>query len=156
MIIDNLDFANKHQVLNGEIDIENSLRITDNDNPYRGKLKFELHGIREPKNKPFINGRIYGRITALCQICLTEVEIDISHSFNVQIFNSEEALNLALFDEDHPVADGIVKDPEFNVLEFIEDEIIMSLPLAPKHDKCQFESLKDSEANPFAVLKKLK
>jgi uncharacterized protein len=47
-----------------------------------------------------------------------------------------------------------------DLLALIEDEVILSLPLAPRHDEGQCESVErrksDEKPSPFAVLAKLK
>jgi uncharacterized protein len=48
-----------------------------------------------------------------------------------------------------------------NVLDLLEEEILLSLPIAPKHElgACQVtdgENVHQEEKNPFAVLAKLK
>ena len=58
-------------------------------------------------------------------------------------------------------------DKKFNTLELIEDELIMSLPIVPRHQVCQNLFLEDlakegqenpefQRPNPFAVLANLK
>ena len=56
---------------------------------------------------------------------------------------------------------------EFNLMELIEDELLMALPLVPRHEMCpvqpkmtvsddDFESTSGDKPNPFAVLGSLK
>ena len=63
--------------------------------------------------------------------------------------------------------DLLVLTPELNVWELIEDELIMSAPLVPKHEVCPtlvpmsavdeaFEEALDARPNPFAALAQLK
>ena len=50
-------------------------------------------------------------------------------------------------------------EPELDVVRLVEDEIIMGLPLSPKHDDCGTDALTRAKAdkpNPFAVLAALK
>jgi uncharacterized protein len=55
----------------------------------------------------------------------------------------------------------------FDLVELVEDELLMELPLAPRHEICpeqvnlavadeEFESASSGRENPFAVLGKLK
>jgi len=57
--------------------------------------------------------------------------------------------------------DVIVGSHAFDLLQVIEDEALLALPLSPKHETCPdrdaFERLKeDRKESPFAVLKNLK
>jgi uncharacterized protein len=57
--------------------------------------------------------------------------------------------------------DSILADTHLNVLDMLEEEILLSLPIAPKHElgACQAtdgENAQGEEKSPFAVLAKLK
>jgi uncharacterized protein len=63
--------------------------------------------------------------------------------------------------------DLLVLTPELNVWDLMEDELIMSAPLVPKHDICptlvpmsavdeDFEAALEARPNPFAALAQLK
>jgi uncharacterized protein len=103
-----------------------------------------------------------------CQRCLSEVgtELDVNRSYR---FVADEATAEA--QDDASEEDVLAISREFNLLELIEDELLMALPLVPMHDVCpippkmaaadaDFEG--DAEAvgagkpNPFAVLAALK
>ena len=70
-------------------------------------------------------------------------------------------------EDDASEEDLLVLTPELNVWELIEDELIMSAPLVPKHEVCPtlvpmsavdaaFEDALDARPNPFAALAQLK
>jgi uncharacterized protein len=103
-----------------------------------------------------------------CQRCLAEVgtQLEVNRSYR---FVADEATAEA--EDDASEEDLLAISREFNLLELIEDELLMALPLVPMHDVCpvqpkmavadaDFEG--DGEAvgagkpNPFAVLAALK
>ena len=49
---------------------------------------------------------------------------------------AETEKELSSFDEDESV-DGILAEPDLDVLALIEDEIILSLPISPRHDESE-------------------
>lgn len=98
-----------------------------------------------------------------CQRCLTPVmeKVVAERDF---IFVADEATAEAL-DEDSE-ADVLVMSRDFDALALVEDELILCLPLVPRHSVCP-QSLPDSVAdadfaaaserpNPFAKLAALK
>ncbi len=98
-----------------------------------------------------------------CQRCLTPVleTVKADRSFR---FVADEATAAALDDEVEE--DILVISRDFDALSLIEDELILSLPLVPLHEKCP-EALPMSAAdpefeaaaqrpNPFGVLAGLK
>ena len=99
-----------------------------------------------------------------CQRCLRPVDVaaDVDRSFR---FVKDEATAAALDDESEE--DVLVLESHFNAHALIEDELLMSLPLVPRHDICpvpvklavedpEFEAELDAKPNPFAALAKLR
>ncbi|MGC2457695.1 MAG: DUF177 domain-containing protein [Gallionellaceae bacterium] len=92
-----------------------------------------------------------------CQRCLAEMNYPVklvSHLLLVPKNEFDE-----FFDEEGEM-DCIAADAHLDVQDMIEDEILLSLPFAPKHPAgvCQnaVEKLNSAEKNPFSVLSGLK
>ena len=153
MNINNLKFALEKNFIEDELDIESLHRVIDVLPNLKGRVKFKILG--DKLDKPILYIEICGKITTSCQNCLNEIQIDIKKADNVFIFNNEEELDKALFSEDSKIYEAILASEEFNVLEYIEDEIIISLPIAPKHNKCisKFETVTNNSS--FKNLKNL-
>lgn len=152
MFINNIEFASQRLTTEGTIDLAQFERVINLLDDLSGNISYKLVGDVDKAKRCVLKLTIYGKISALCQVCLNKMDFVINHKGLVAIFNSEPELDEALFGEDSIYADGIVADSEFNVLNFIEDELIMLLPVAPRHDQCNL-SYKDEVANPFGVLK---
>lgn len=99
----------------------------------------------------------------LCQRCLTPVLVEVSVDQRFRFVASEDE---AMAQDDEAEEDLLVLSREFNLRELVEDELLMALPLVPRHEVCPGElkmSAKDDDfeqddkkANPFAVLSNLK
>ena len=99
-----------------------------------------------------------------CQRCMGPVKLAVKAKAAFR-FVSDEATAEA--EDDESEEDLLVLSPELNVLELIEDELIMSAPLVPMHEKCPnlvpmsavdeaFEEALEARPNPFAALAQLK
>jgi uncharacterized protein len=99
-----------------------------------------------------------------CQRCMGAVTVKVSSDQSFR-FVPDEATAEA--EDDASEEDLLVLTPELNVWELIEDELIMSAPLVPKHEVCPtlvpmsavdaaFEDALDARPNPFAALAQLK
>ncbi len=99
-----------------------------------------------------------------CQRCMSPVKLAVKANAAFR-FVSDEATAEA--EDDESDEDLLVLEPELNVLELIEDELIMSAPLVPKHEKCPnvvpmsavdeaFEEALEARPKPFAALAQLK
>lgn len=100
----------------------------------------------------------------VCQRCLTlaAIPLDVDRSFR---FVADEATAEALDDESEE--DLLALSREFNLLELLEDELLMELPVVPMHDVCpeivplassdeDFEQANSEKPNPFAALSDLR
>jgi uncharacterized protein len=99
-----------------------------------------------------------------CQRCLRPVDqaVRIDRSFR---FVADESTAAAQDDESEE--DVLALDPAFNLMELLEDELLMELPLAPRHEECpvpvamqavdaDFEAESARRENPFALLGQLR
>ncbi len=107
-----------------------------------------------------------GRIHLICQRCLQDCAVDLAEKRRFVLLASEDLA------DDYPIEDeereALVASQHFNLLETIEDEVLLSLPLIPKHpegfcephassfgDEGEEDTLEKPE-NPFNVLKNMK
>jgi len=109
---------------------------------------------------------INGRIHLICQRCLQDCAIDLDEKRRFILVSTEaEADDYPMDDE---MQEPLVASQHFNLLETIEDEILLSLPLIPKHPDgfCEphasvfgLEGAEEGTVereNPFKVLKNMK
>ncbi|MGE6391144.1 YceD family protein [Psychrobacter pacificensis] len=108
-----------------------------------------------------------GDIWLTCQRCLQPVAVDLSDDYNIALLENDSQVRLINEEQDYLLLDEIVTEqsPE-RLLPFkrlVEDEILLKIPMAPKHDDCemsveQFGEIPEEEENenPFAALASLK
>ena len=108
-----------------------------------------------------------GDIWLTCQRCLQPIAIDLSDDYNIALLENDSQVRLINEEQDYLLLDEIVTEqsPE-RLLPFkklVEDEILLKIPMAPKHDDCemsveQFGEIPEEEENenPFAALASLK
>jgi uncharacterized protein len=102
-------------------------------------------------------------IDLVCQRCLEPVATQVQFDREFRFVESEEA---ALAQDEDSEEDLLVSSSQFDLLELVEDELLMALPVSPKHEQCpgdlklsaadaDFESTSE-RPNPFAKLAQLK
>ncbi|QWD78373.1 DUF177 domain-containing protein [Polynucleobacter sp. MWH-Svant-W18] len=107
-----------------------------------------------------------GRIHLICQRCLQDCAIDLAEKRRfIFVATEAEADDYPMEDEEQ---EPLVASQHFNLLETIEDEILLSLPLIPKHPDgfCEphasvfgideADEGADERENPFNILKNMK
>ena len=99
-----------------------------------------------------------------CQRCLAPVDIEVTVNRSFRFVESEE---LAEEQDEDAQEDVLAISREFKLAELIEDEVLMEMPLVPRHDECPgdiklvvedpgFEAAMTQKRNPFEALAKLK
>lgn len=98
-----------------------------------------------------------------CQRCMGPVDIAVPVNRSFRFVDSEEA---AEAQDEEAEEDVLVLSREFSLSDLIEDEVLMALPVVPRHETCPvdvklaavdagFEAASAEKRNPFAVLAKL-
>jgi uncharacterized protein len=102
------------------------------------------------------------QVPLTCQRCLQPYSqpVSVDRWFRFVVDEAQ-----ALQEDDDVPEDLLVWTPKFNLLELIEDEVLLDLPLIPKHDECKHTwepkagpvvEVQDERPNPFAMLAQLK
>jgi len=131
-------------------------------------VDWQAHG--EVRATHGIGGQIWLHLTVhalfpmTCQRCLTTVDVplEVDREFR---FVADEATAEALDDDSEE--DLLALSREFNLRELIEDELLMALPVVPRHEECptavplassddDFEEANAQKPNPFAALASLR
>lgn len=157
LIIDSAEFARERQSLTGEIELRDLSRVLDSLQSQDGTIRYELHGRVDRLERPVLQLKVSGTVVLLCQRCMLPFDFAIDSDSILTLFGNEADIDAAAEQDDE--LDGIVARHDQAVVDLIEDEILLALPLAPKHDVCASEGKTDAAAgkpNPFAVLQQLK
>lgn len=115
-------------------------------------------------SEPWIDLTASTSLLLTCQRCLGPIDVAVEFSRQFRFVANEE---LAAIEDEESDEDVLVLSKSFNLLELIEDELLMSMPPAPKHITCpqpvklqaadaDFVDAPQDKPNPFAVLEQLK
>jgi uncharacterized protein len=95
----------------------------------RGELRQGPGGVPQP----WVHLEVYGQLPLICQRCLAPVVVRVVSERSFR-FVTDEATAAA--EDDECEEDVLVLDTRFDWPQLVEDELIMSLPLVPKHEQC--------------------
>ena len=159
--IDPLRLAEGRRILEGSLDLKTLGRLgsylTENEGPVQVEMEFGIdeEGLR------FVRGRLATEVGMACQRCLASYRLPLESDFRLGIVSGEAAAE-RLPEHYEPLVVGA--EPVF-LKDVVEDELILSLPLVPKHPEgecpeqqgaAQDGAGEEPRENPFAVLAKLK
>ncbi len=157
--IDSLDFAHGGKELRGEIPVAEMPRLQDMLAAPEGRVSFVLRGLQDKDGNPVLELALDGSCQLRCQRCLQGMEYPLKMLVHLHLV-TEEPTEAHLVEEGDEQIDSIPADSHLDVVALIEEEILLGLPLAPKHEfgTCQatLESVSREEQSPFAVLRGLK
>lgn len=155
--IDSLDFVRDGRELRGEIPVAELSRLQDMLASPDGKIGFVLRGLQDKEGRAVLELTLDGMCQLRCQRCLQGLAYPLTTVSRLALLPEAE-LNTSSLDEDD--VDYIQSDTHMDVQALIEEEILLGLPFAPKHEvgACQaaVKNLQRPESSPFAVLGKLK
>jgi uncharacterized protein len=161
--IDSLDFARNGKHLSGELPVAELPRLLDEIETPQGVLHYTVQGGVDKQGIHFLDVHVVGLCRLRCQRCLNGLDYPVQLDARLLLRDqaSLDALDDDAADGKDDEFDSILADTHLNVLDMLEEEILLSLPIAPKHElgACQAtdgQNTQRDQKNPFAVLAKLK
>ncbi len=132
--------------------------------PVQWRARGELLNPRHVHPEVWVHLEAETVLPLVCQRCLNPVDVpvNVDRSFR---FVSDEATAAA--EDDASEEDLLAVSRSFDLVELVEDELLMELPVAPRHEVCpeavkmsaadpDFEAAEAEREHPFAVLGRLK
>ena len=129
-VIDSLEFARTGQTLSGRLPVSQLARLQDSLFDSLGELQFEVKGGHDARRRPVLNLEVSGELHLRCQRCLGVLVIPLQQS-NVLLLADAAAAAGGGYDAEE--VDWIEASGALEVTEFVEDEILLSLPYSPRH-----------------------
>ena len=133
------------------------------DSPIEWSALGEIRSVQTGEDQVWLHVTARVSMPLVCQRCMgpMDVALDVSPSF--RFVATEE---IALAQDEDAEEDVLVFSREFNLAALIEDELLMALPLIPRHEVCPthvklsasdagFDQASVEKTNPFSALAKL-
>ncbi len=154
------DFCKAEGVLEGVIPITGLERLASVCADTTGNVTWKVIGSLDIYQKPRLLLSVSGDIRLVCQRCLDVMSFRLDTETEVVItFSESEADEVEFVLEDDDRTEVVVSDGKVDVMDLIEDEALLALPLSPRHVACPDENVsrwKEKKDSPFAILEQLK
>ena len=130
-----------------------------------GRLSYAAEGEGDRRGHPAARLSIEGEVFLTCTHCGKPVAVRLESEAVFLLAKSEEEANAMPIEEDAEDEDVVVGSKRFNLAGWAEEEAILTLPSAARHDACdeaEWAQTPDDEPeapkrpNPFAALAALK
>ncbi len=156
IVIDSLEFAYGERRMQGDVPVRELRRLADVLADEEGSLAWRVRGECDADRKPFLVIEVTGELRLKCQRCLGALPfcLDIESSL-LLVPPGRPWPDEALEDDSADPIEALVEQP---LLSLIEDELLLALPIAPRHESCTVPGFDDGSAaaSPFASLAQLK
>jgi len=153
-VIDGFEFARAGAKLEGEWPVAEFERLRDALRTREGILKVRLQGIPEDQGKPALRLRISGTLQLVCQRCLGSLAFALDVEALLHLAATQDEVDAEPLDAEGP--ESIVAGREMPVRSLVEDEVLLAIPIAPRHPACAGGAREPAQAprpSPFAGLK---
>lgn len=155
-VSDSFAFARDGRVLEGTLAIADLERLHDLLAEIAGEVSFRLQGSVGERGQPQLRLSVSGSVPLACQRCLKAIPFSLAVDSLLELVPEGAELSQDELEDDTrdflPVAGGLV------VADLVEDEILLALPVAPRHEKCSLPGAAEAGelVSPFATLAALK
>jgi uncharacterized protein len=154
-LIDGFAFAEAGRRLDGSRPIADFGRLQDLVSSSEGEVEYEVLGTRDEVGRAALRLKVKGPLQLTCQRCLKGMSFPLDVDATLVLARSEAEIEAQPVDPEGP--DRVVGEKEMAVGTLLEDEILLAIPVAPRHEHCSPDAaLKgEAQASPFADLRGL-
>ena len=156
IVINSLAFAREARSLQGELPIASLARVLDKLTDSVGVLSYRADGRLSPRNRAQLLLQLDGVLSVCCQRCLEGIDYPVKLRSVLEFVDDEEDLTQEEVEDDSK--DFLPAQSELDVVALIEDEILLDLPSAPRHENCALPDTGQGtgKVSPFSVLQGFK
>lgn len=159
VVPDPFRFAAEFRSIEGRLSVADLLRLSDALASVDSTLEWRLEGSMvegAQGQEPRLRLQVEGKLDLRCQRCLGGLEWPLRVDTLLQPVRSGQPIPEEELEDDE--VDALEIDAELDVLALLEDEILLAMPIAPRHQVCEAPRPEGgaSKESPFAALASLR
>jgi uncharacterized protein len=152
-VIDGFEFASAGATQQGVWPVSDFPRLRDMLATDGGEVAYEISGVRDERGRPSLRLKVSGTLTLRCQRCLEPMAFKVQTDETLVLAANVAEIHAEPASTQTP--DRVVAGKEMALRELIEDELILAVPYAPRHERCVAVQADGSKEKvlPFAGLR---
>jgi uncharacterized protein len=157
LTINSFDLARRKARIEGEFSIASLPRVASTLAGTEGALEYSVEGWVDAEGHPGGTLNLKANLPLICQRCGESMDWDLDRSARFRFVREEGELDQVPLDDDE--LDAVVGAEAMDAVAWIEDEVLLSMPLVPRHTECRpagTEAIDGGRPHPFAALAALK
>lgn len=159
-VIDAFEFCRTSGYREGVTPLTEMSRLAADCANASGEIAWSIQGGATPQGYPTMTVAVTGPVQLVCQRCLAPFDYQIDSATQLVLGRDDEEADQFEQILDDENIDVIVGSHAADIRELLEDEALLALPQAPKHEVCPgttlLDTLQSEKVSPFAGLKSLK
>ena len=153
-VIDGFEFATAGATQEGTLPLRSFPRLQDVLVSNSGDVAYRVQGVRDERGRPSLRLGLGAILQLRCQRCLGPLAHEVRTEPLLVLAASQEEIDAEPVGVDSP--DRVLAGKEMALRDLVEDELILALPYAPRHEECDAASDAGSDkapSSPFAGLR---
>lgn len=132
-VIDGFRFSEFGEVLRGVWPIADFTRLPDVLHDTAGELEYAVSGRHDAKGRPALRIELRGILRLTCQRCLEPLEFPLAVDALLTLARRQSEIDADPLDSDF---ERVVGSKDMAVRGLLEDELLLGVPVAPRHPRC--------------------
>jgi uncharacterized protein len=158
--VDVFELAREARRVAGEVESADLVRLAPMLARPEGRIQFQIHGRTDPAGRCAASLELHGQLKLTCDLCGSELDWTLDPA-SVGFFFVEDEAQLSALPISVEGDEPLLGSRHFDLLDLVEDQTILSLPISPRHPGCERtarsdQKSDDSRTHPFAQLAALK
>ena len=152
-LIDGFEFAAAGDSLRGAWPVRTFPRLCELLHDDAGSVEYELRGASDAHGRRSLELRASATLRLTCDRCLEAVDVGLRQEATLWLAGSQAEIDAQPLAAEGP--DSIVASKDMAVRDLVEDELLLALPYAPRHEHCaaRGEAAAAGGQQPFAGLR---
>lgn len=151
-VIDGFEFASAGATQEGRLPLGAFPRLQDVLVSDTGEVEYSLRGLRDARGRASLRLEVRGTLPVRCQRCLERLSLEVDADELLVLASSQAEIEAESGNAEAP--DRVLGGKEMAVRDLVEDELLLALPYAPRHDDCEApEGGEAANPSPFAALR---
>ena len=134
-LIDGFEFAAAGAKRQGTWAVADFPRLRDMLASDAGEIRYEIEGGQDARGRPALRVRLNGTLQLRCQRCLEPLRFGVDTDETLVLAATQAEIDAEPPDADSP--DRVLAAEDMQVRDLLEDELILALPYAPRHEGCE-------------------
>ena len=153
--IDGFEFASAGAQQQGVWPLSDFPRLRDVLASDNGEVAYEISGVCDERGRPGLRVKVSGTLALRCQRCLEPMAFAVKTDETLVLAATVAEIHAE--PADAQAADRVVAGKEMPLRELVEDELLLAVPYAPRHESCSPAGTEHQaeKVSPFAELRSL-